>query len=106
MWHNAASAGESKRAAELDEQVLQRSHRLRLRLHPSVCPLFKAARADIAWADAVKYAVVRTLKEYGGAESVPLPILSAAFWFNGMILAGKGGFITRTTYAPVMVLLL
>jgi hypothetical protein len=31
--------------------------------------------ADVAWADAVKYAVVRTLKEYGGAESIPSPAL-------------------------------
>jgi hypothetical protein len=26
---------------------------------------------DIAWADAVKYACIRTLKEYGGPESTP-----------------------------------
>ncbi len=32
---------------------------------PTNCP------ADIAWADAVKYACIRTLKEYGGPESTP-----------------------------------
>jgi hypothetical protein len=68
-----------------------------------LCPSISAI-ADIAWADAVKYACVRTLKEYGGAESSSS--FTTEFAHCNMQPAGRTGFITRTTFAPMIVMLL